>query len=234
MIIADLPSSRDDDDYKAPDEWTNHVNYIDFVPDELLLKILLLLSPADRSVLERVNRRLRRLTVFLVRDLDHLPFIAKLPCSLRRQAILKYSCLQRLSINESDALSEDFAHQLAVACPLLEEAHVVSPSGLSFLLTYVQSLLPYSSRLRLVVADVRCDDILALEAVSRISSHVERLELVFKYPTRTREQDLAACLKQLACSGDKVLVQVNPGEAVEKERQSMDDNDAFWDLYDNL
>lgn len=233
--VHDDDESRDHE--HEPEDWTNHVNYMDFIPDELLLKILLCMTPNERLVLERVSRRLRRLTVSLVQDFDQLTSLNKLSCCRRRKAILKYWNLSRLSIRDSDVLAEDFPRRLAQSCPLIEEFHIVSVHGLTFVSTFIKCLPNGESQVKRLVADMRFDAPGALDLIAGIVRLCPRMEeIVFFYPSRDSSRDLLTCWQKLSATGPDVhhlSLCINPGK--EKEPLTpVDDNDFFWDLYENV
>lgn len=233
MIIVSTPFDDEDEITAEPEEWTNHVNYIDFIPDELVLQILIRLSPDERLVLERVNRRLRRLTVHLLHDFDHLTSLSHLSCSSRRRAILKYPNLRRFRARDSDVRHED-AEALAACCPLIEEARVVSVPSLAFVLAYVKALPVGMCNLHSLTLDMRFD---APEAVNMIAAIVRSSprfrEAMFFYPTRNPDQDMTSCQCKFANAAiQAVNVLINPGCHGEG-KESVDDDDVFWDLYEN-
>ena len=202
MIIADHSAGHETDHTNEPDDWTNHVNYMDFIPNELILKILLCMTPDERLVLERVNRRLRSLTIALVQDFSLLPSLQKLQCHHRRMAILKYGNMRHLAIKDSDVLHDDFAQQLAHHCPLIEEFHVVSTYGLAFLIAYVNSLPSKHCAIKKLAIDMRFDAPGAIELIAGIVQLSPKFEeTIFFYPTRDSSRDLISCQQMFSSAG---------------------------------
>lgn len=138
------------------------VDYFKIIPYEVLLKILLLLTPEERYKLESVgDRRLRKVVISLLTDFDELHLNSmriNVPCS-----VLKYHNLKRfgdwqrlkslpaLNLDTMD-LSEslqtvildekkrnDFAFQLSYSCPQIE-SFAVSYHALDLVQSYCKNL----------------------------------------------------------------------------------------------
>ena len=222
---------------EVPDEWTNHVNYMDFIPDELVLKIMFCMTPNQRLVLQRVNRRLRRLAVSLVHDFSLLSSLNHLTGHNRCTAIMKYSNLKKLDINNSDVTIESFPIKLALSCPLIEEFRITTLSGLLFILSYINSLPHRSSCLTRLVLEMRFDTSGAIGIVAEIYRSCPYFrEIIFNYPTRNTSEDLMICQQKLLVYGirkNQVSLSICPSAENDKDKV-LDDNDFFWDLYQNV
>jgi hypothetical protein len=239
IIVYHSSDDHDDDETRVPDDWTNHVNYMDFIPDELVLKILSCMTPDQRFVLERVNSRLRRLTISMLHDISLVPQLLKLTGDNRRSAILKYGFLKKLMIKDSDVLCEQFPRSLAVHCPLIQEFGVVSIYGLAFVNAYINSLTSEICPIRKLRVEMRFDTPGAIDLIADIIKHSPQFEeTVFLYPARNSLLDLAQCQEQFVAAGvdtNRIRISINPGvdETMRKE-VALDDNDFFWDLYENV
>lgn len=244
MIIRFQPND-DVDPFKRkepPEEWTDHVNYFDFIPNEVLLKIMSYLDTDSHTVMERVNRRTRKVAHFRVDDVQNLPYFKskKLKSSDRKSIILKYPNLSCICLTDGDCFDNHFASELADKCPAISSFTLVSVHGLSFILQYCRCLKKGNKDplVEKIVLKMRPDTQGILEKTKQIMHCCPNLK-VLEFSTTdgsvVRKESLEKLTTSLCDTQLKVLESTSKKEEVNQIEQVLDDNDIFWNFYlDNV